>query len=105
MSKESDYLRAEVSRAQKEGATSVLVRVPEIHAILARIAELERFKAELPMAHQLRLDTSTLMRSSRCMLVVISLCALRAESEQPSCIRCITTRQTVVFRTRLANLN
>ena len=48
MSKESDYLRAEVSRAQKEGATSVLVRVPEIHAILARIAELERFKAELP---------------------------------------------------------
>lgn len=40
MSKDSDYLRAEVSRAQKEGATSVLVRAQEIHAILARIAEL-----------------------------------------------------------------
>lgn len=48
MSKDADYLRAEVSRAQKEGAKHVLVRVPEIHAILARIAELERRKAEQP---------------------------------------------------------
>lgn len=48
MSRESDYLRAEVSRAQKEGAKHVLVSVPEIHAMLARIAELEKRKADEP---------------------------------------------------------
>lgn len=43
-----DYLRAEVSRAQKEGATSVLVRIPEMHSLLAQLAELEKRKAEEP---------------------------------------------------------
>lgn len=43
-----DYLRAEVSRAQKEGATSVLVRIPEMHALLAKLAEFEKRKAEEP---------------------------------------------------------
>ena len=43
-----DYLRAEVSRAQKEGATSVLVRIPEMHSLLAKLAEFEKRKAEEP---------------------------------------------------------
>lgn len=48
MSRETDYLRAEVSRAQKEGAKHVLVAIPELHAILARIAEFEKRKREEP---------------------------------------------------------
>lgn len=43
-----EYLRAEVARAQSEGAGSVLVRIPEMHSLLAKLAEYERRFSQLP---------------------------------------------------------